>query len=489
MEKRIKALYIITICAILAFIGMQVYWLYSRYEYSISEYENDAEQTVTDLFSQYMKNRSEDEFDSVADTRTMVNYNINDVKKNDTLNRVATITIRRFKPLMLLGIKGDRELTDEENKLASSLAMDDPKGVTKIRHSIAVNDAPSEGAIWGAFKNMSMEYWNNLKADKVDSILAKNGIDASTRLIVTDSIPWRTILKRHSSVISPTMTISIPYSEMERKVAEITCRIHPAEVLGKMASNLIVVAVLSIVLILCLIWQFSTILKMSKLDKMRNNFVTTMVHELKRPISTLKMCVSGIENPKLMEQPEVKREIVAETRTALDNLSSYFSKLRDLTFNNVEQIPLNWSRFNLHDLFAELEKEARVPSDKSVEFDNRIDPETVMYADRTHMANILMNLVENAIKYSGSSVMIVAQATVDKDMITVSVSDNGNGISPHDIPHVFSRFYRGKATSSDLPGMGLGLTYVKLLVDAHGGQISLESHENKGSIFTISIPQ
>ena len=135
-----------------------------------------------------------------------------------------------------------------------------------------------------------------------------------------------------------------------------------------MGWTLALAVVLSLFLIHCLLWQIKTIVKLTRLDKMRNSFITTMIHELKRPISTLKMCVSGIDNDKLMEDNQLRHELTGEIRMALDNLSAYFSKLRDITFNNVEQIPLNVSSFNLTVLVDSVIKSITVPSTKDVVF-------------------------------------------------------------------------------------------------------------------------
>lgn len=117
-----------------------------------------------------------------------------------------------------------------------------------------------------------------------------------------------------------------------------------------------------------------------------------------------------------------------------------------------------------------------------------IMPGVTVKADRTHLCNILGNLVENAIKYSGQQVTVSASASITDRHVTVSISDTGNGISTSDIRHVFRRFYRGTASDSDVPGMGLGLAYVRLLVAAHGGDVTVESTLGKGSCFTITFP-
>ena len=97
--------------------------------------------------------------------------------------------------------------------------------------------------------------------------------------------------------------------------------------------------------------------------------------------------------------------------------------------------------------------------------------------------------MENAVKYSGRSVEITATASGIDGYVEIAVSDNGSGISAGDIRHIFKRFYRGKASAGEQPGMGLGLAYVRLLVDAHGGEITVKSVEGEGTCFTIRLPQ
>ena len=126
---------------------------------------------------------------------------------------------------------------------------------------------------------------------------------------------------------------------------------------------------------------------------------------------------------------------------------------------------------------------------KRVNFVNDVPKGMEISADRSHLSNMLTNLIENAVKYSGDEVSVrISGESVDGG-VRIDVADNGNGISSADKGRIFNRFYRGKAFSTDIPGMGLGLTYVKLLVDAHCGDISVESREGEGSIFTIKLPQ
>lgn len=338
-------------------------------------------------------------------------------------------------------------------------------------------------------KNFELEVQSPFTVEGIDSILKKENIGADISLIVTDSITWKPISTRHSSLIYPRLKITTFYSELEHKAVLIDCRIPIAEIIKEMGWTLLLAFILSLFLILCLVWQIKTIVKLTRLDKMRNSFITTMIHELKRPITTLKICVSGIDNEKMMENALLRHEMASETRMALDNLAAYFSKLRDITFNNVEQIPLYITSFNLANLVGEVSRSIALPSNKHVTFENSIPEDLEISADRTHMTNIIINLIENAIKYSGQEVTVRISAESTAEGIAIRIADNGNGIPMGSQDKIFDRFYRGSASSSDIPGMGLGLAYVRLLVDAHGGDISVESSENIGSTFTINLPQ
>lgn len=484
MEKRIKTLYIVTIAAIMAFLGMQMYWLYGRYEFSLREYEHHTEAVIADVIVEYNKERDKK---GTGDINTSYSMS-HGVDSAGNTSRKVTVS-SSFNGRKLLGIDEERNLTDEEKERLAEIVSDSLQRIEEKKLSIDASTAPSDGAAWAAMRNFELEVQSPFTIQGLDSLLKKENINAVLSLTTTDSLMWKSEMHGHKSFVNPHFQIISPYSELERKAVIIDCKIPTADIVREMGWTLVLAFVLSILLILCLIWQIKTIIRLSRLDNMRNSFITTMIHELKRPISTLKMCVSGLDNKQMVDDPEIRKELLSETRTALDNLSAYFSKLRDITFNNVEQIPLNIQSVNLHDLFDTVAAATIRPSRKDVVVHNEIASDIVVSADRSHFYNILNNLVENAVKYSGDSVEIKASANADKGEVVLSISDNGNGIPSGDLKHIFQRFFRGKASVGEQPGMGLGLAYVKLLVEAHGGDISAESTLGQGTCFTIKLPQ
>lgn len=496
MEKRIKALYIITILAILVFLGMQVYWLFGRYVFSLNEYERDLSQKIIECVKQYNglrespKNRK-----NIADTtkKEMMFPVISlSISKGDSIKTSRRVSIYTYSYHKILGLDTNIPLTKEMKEKAVNNVYDHTRYNREIASDSVHYDASpakDENETWAAAHNVVLAKDVPFTAVGIDSVFRKNGINADLVITQVDSMVWKNNIQSNGTIWNPMLSVSIPFSQLEGKIVNIKCKINPFDVLPMMWPTLAVVLLVTILLNVCLVLQFSTVLKLSRLDKMRNSFITTMIHELKRPISTLKMCVSGLDNKRMMEDKELKKDILLETRIALDNLSAYFSKLRDITFNDVEQIPLNIETFNLRKLTDIVIKVIIVPSDKVVSLVNEIDADIEVSADKSHLHNILINLVENAIKYSKESVDIVCTASKTDNSIEISVKDNGIGISPIDQKHIFKRFYRGKASVSDQPGIGLGLTYVKLLVDAHGGEITVDSTEGEGTRFTIKLPQ
>lgn len=129
-----------------------------------------------------------------------------------------------------------------------------------------------------------------------------------------------------------------------------------------------------------------------------------------------------------------------------------------------------------------------MPSYKSVDIKIIPDDDVTIKADFIHLSNIMSNLIENSIKYSSDNVEIGIDYRIADNIATISVTDNGVGISAKDISRIFDKYYR-VTSHNDVPGMGLGLTYIKMLVEAHNGTINVSSKPGQGSTFTITIPQ
>ena len=230
--------------------------------------------------------------------------------------------------------------------------------------------------------------------------------------------------------------------------------------------------------------------KQKKVDKMRSDFVHTMIHELKRPVQTLKMCVSVFSAQKTDEKDE--NALIMETvREESDNLTAYLAKLREV-IRAEEHIPLQITSFDIHaalqNLVAFYRKNRQKEVNVSLDYLRTSDR---MMGDRDQLLNVVSNLMENSVKYSGDIVNIhVACRDTEKEEVMISVSDNGIGISPDEQQRVWTKFYRSNAYPDMMqPGIGLGLSFVDMIVKAHGGRKMMLSEVGKGTRISIVIPQ
>ena len=492
MERRIKFIYGLTICAIVAYSIVQGYWLFSRYQLSLEEYKSELYSTIIAcaeeemairntlphpprFYGNRLRKTSEIKGDNVVETWRY------EVFALDTLQYVPK------------GTDAHTYLLDYIASLHDSIPAELPKGLEYFVFTCDSKGHEDMGTsqLVEALNRFTVDHQHPFQKERLDSILRSKGIMAqSITTTKTDTMVWQPSMQPHTSIWRPVMTVSFPYDIFEGQQVVVKTAIGMSPIIRRMTYTLLITILLSFFLVFCLIYQILTIRKQRHIEAIRQEFLRTMIHELKRPISTLKMCVSFMGNERMMQDGESKQKILNSSHNELDNLTSYFSKLRDITFSDSEKIPLVKSRFALHGLMEECINKQNIPSDKDVRMEIVAEDDLEIRADRMHLANIVCNLLENAIKSSREAVTIRIDYRMREDgMVQITVADNGIGIAKADQRYVFDKFYRSEsAKDKAIPGIGLGLSYVKLLVEAHGGSISLDSTEGEGTTCTIVIP-
>ena len=493
MESRFKFIYGLTICAIVAYSIVQGYWLYSRYQLSLEEYKSELYSTIIAcaeeemairntlphpprFYGNRLRKTSEIKGDNVVETWRY------EVFALDTLQYVPK------------GTDAHTYLLDYIASLHDSIPAELPKGLEYFAFTCDSKGHEDMGTsqLVEALNRFTVDHQHPFQKELLDSILRSRDIAAqSVTTTKADTMIWQPSMQTKGSIWQPVMQVSYPYDIFEGQEVVVTTAICISPVIRKMAYTLLITILLSFFLIFCLVYQILTIRKQRHIETIRQEFLHTMIHELKRPISTLKMCVSFMGNERMMQDVESKQKILSSSYNELDNLTSYFSKLRDITLSDATEIPLVKSDFSLRELMEECIGKQNIPSDKEVRMEIVAKDDLEILADRMHLANIVCNLLENAIKYSREAVTIRMDYRMREDgMVQICVADNGIGIAKADQRYVFDKFYRSEsAKDKAIPGIGLGLSYVKLLVEAHGGSISLDSTEGEGTTFTILIPQ
>ena len=493
MERRIKFIYGLTICAIVAYCIVQGYWLYSRYQLSLEEYKSELYSTIIACAEEEMAIRNMlPHPPRFYGNRLRKTY---DIKGNDAVEtwryEVFALDTLHYIPK---GTDAHTYLLDYIASLHDSIPTKLPKGLEYFVFTCDSknNDDRGTSQLVEALNRFTVDHQHPFQKERLDSILRSRGIAAQSVITTkADTMVWQPSMQADGSIWCPVMQVSYPYDIFEGQEVVVETAIKISPIIQRMGYTLLITILLSFFLIFCLVYQILTIRKQRHIEAIRQEFLHTMIHELKRPISTLKMCVSFMGNERMMQDEESKQRILASSYHELDNLTSYFSKLRDITLSDATEIPLVKSDFSLRELIEECIGKQNSPTGKELKMEIVGDDDLKIRADRIHLANIICNLLENAIKYSHEAVTIRIDYQQRTDgLLQITVADNGIGIAKADQRYVFDKFYRSEtAKDKAIPGIGLGLSYVKLLVEAHGGTITFESTEDEGTTFTILIPQ
>ena len=232
------------------------------------------------------------------------------------------------------------------------------------------------------------------------------------------------------------------------------------------------------------------ITELRRLEKVRAEFVANVSHELRTPLTAIKGYLETVLDETGLESDTHRRflEIANSHAERMGRLIDDLLNLSDIETGKVvlDPMPISLGTF-VHDVSAMFEKDA---AKKDVKLVNQVPPDLSVQADRDRLSQILVNLVDNAVKYTpkGGTVSFLAAKT-DDHQIRIAIRDTGQGIPPNDLPRVTERFYRvDKARSREEGGTGLGLAIVKHLVQLHGGTLHIESEYGKGTTIEFLLP-
>ncbi len=239
------------------------------------------------------------------------------------------------------------------------------------------------------------------------------------------------------------------------------------------------------------IYTITTIIKQKKLSEMKNDFINNMTHEFKTPLSTVSLASEVLLNISAVNSVERIKKYAGVIYDENMRLQNQVERVLQIAKLERDEVELSVNLLEMHELLRSAvhylclencEKEV------AINYDFKADKSTIK-ADRLHLTNIITNLVDNAIKYSGAEPEILISTRAKDTGIEIDIKDNGVGMTPETQKQIFDKFYRlPTGNLHDIKGFGLGLYYVKSMVEAHKGTIHVKSEMNKGSTFTLFFP-
>jgi two-component system phosphate regulon sensor histidine kinase PhoR len=250
-------------------------------------------------------------------------------------------------------------------------------------------------------------------------------------------------------------------------------------------------AIFNTIIIACFAFAISTIIRQKKVSEVTRDFINNMTHEFKTPISTISLACQALQEPDMRTNSRILDRYLAIIKDENNRLGHQVEKVLQIASLEKGDFKLKLENVDVHQLLNKAGENMKLSIEsEGGQLTMQLEAtRTVIQADKVHLTNIFYNLLDNATKYSPQHPQITITTEDGRNGIIISIADKGVGISKDVINRIFDKFYRVPTGNiHNVKGFGLGLSYVKTMIDAHHGQITVQSEPGHGSTFTIFLP-
>ena len=232
-------------------------------------------------------------------------------------------------------------------------------------------------------------------------------------------------------------------------------------------------------------------LRQKNLGEIKNDFINNMTHEFKTPLATISLAVDALKNEKVMQSREKMQYFSDIIKEENRRMNKQVETILQAALMDRQEIKLNRKSIHVHEVIGHVIDNFNLQlQDKSGRaFMNLNATSDLIYGDEVHVTNLISNLIDNAVKYSNDNLVLRVSTANVNDSLQIKIEDNGIGMSKESLKKIFEKFYRAHTGNvHNVKGFGLGLSYVKTIIDAHNGKIKVDSVLGKGTVFTIELP-
>ena len=472
---------------ILVITGFQAYWIkynYGREKRSLEIKANMAfRRCIREL--QASKLRLDPRFDSTRTGKVLL-------VEGRPLNRTLRVKVSPKEDVV--------EMADVlRQKVADSTFSDpllNPEFIPKERNTIYYENDTGDGSIKKRFLNR--------RTEKIFQFLY--GVDSLQDSVrISEIIPAfsKALKKENAEVPFSIMRYENAVHEEENLFNEATIGfVHPITYKLKLGNTFpylikkisipILVSILLVgVTIFSFLLLYRNLLRQRRLAVMKNEFISNITHELKTPIATVSVAIEALRTFNAMMDPEKTKEYLDISANELQRLSLLVDKVLKLSMFENKEIELTYESINLAQLVNEVASSMRLQFEKNqavITIEKHGDLH--IRGDRLHLLSVIYNLFDNALKYSNHGPEIRVKLSEEKNLVIMTVSDNGIGVAPEYKDKIFDKFFRvPMGNTHNTKGYGLGLSYASQVINQHGGNITVESSPGSGSTFTVILPK
>ncbi|MBC7887239.1 MAG: HAMP domain-containing histidine kinase [Ferruginibacter sp.] len=267
---------------------------------------------------------------------------------------------------------------------------------------------------------------------------------------------------------------------------------HAKKLIWRSMTSFIVGAVVfTLIIVTAFFLTVRALLKQKKLSEIKSDFINNMTHEFKTPLATISLAVDALKNEKVINDREKMNYFTGIIKEENKRMNKQVETILQAALLDRQEVQLNLKKSHAHDLISSALNNINLQVDQ---IDGQLEinlaaTKDMILADEVHFTNLVSNLLDNAVKYSKDNLFIKISTQTAGNQFKLKIEDNGIGMNKETVSRIFEKFYRAHTGNlHNVKGFGLGLSYVKTMVDAHHGTIKVDSIPGKGSCFLLGFP-
>ena len=520
-RKLILGISLLSGISLIGLVFIQVYWIQSAIEQRKSQFEDNVKKSLVEVVYDVDRYEAISRMNKNAGSKDLLNQILqkggkvlhNHAAYLDELDTVFNAIHDKFNvQIVEKHILNKESGTETNHKVISQKYGDDTEFTIEITDTTPSNFHKMNKEMWAQKAEIVEELVSDIfsfelfesSADRItendlDSIIAsvlnKNGINTKYQMGVFDIMNHSIYDLKDSNqddLYASPFKISLFPNDIFGSPVYLSMYFpnENAFILKSMWMMLAISAIFVLIIIFAFYYSISTIFKQKKLSIIKNDFINNMTHELKTPISTISLACEALNDTGIANSKETQGRFVNMINEENKRLGVLVENVLQSAVIDKGELKLQKEIFNIHDVIDRAVKNVKIQVEQkggqiAV---SKLAANVQVYADKVHITNVIYNLLDNANKYTAIQPSIVISTEDIVGGIVIKVKDNGVGISKENQKKIFEKLYRVPTGNvHDVKGFGLGLSYVKAIVEKHNGIINVESTLGKGSTFVLTL--
>jgi two-component system phosphate regulon sensor histidine kinase PhoR len=503
--------------SLIGIILVQGYWIKNTVVNSSEQFSLSAKQVLINVANTVEKNELDSyyyKYLSISDTLTPTKRQVSEIfnvheenYSSDYLIYTNSILREDYKMAspFLPGNKDSIEFKKFINKKVTKLVRNKyvdgkprslEQGYEKINSLSEIDRVLISDYVMDAANNIPIHIrvQNEEMQALIESEIGKRNIESEFEFgIFNDSLPTK--IKSEDFSLDEDSTYGIPIFDYNDNSLDYTLYVSFKDKKTQILSSIALMGGVSIIFTLIIVLAFasaiSQLIKQRQISEIKTDFINNMTHEFKTPIATINLALDSMNNPKAFDNPEIVKRYHQMIRDENKRMHAQVENVLRMSKLERNELDISKERLKLHDIIVQAisHVDLIVQNRKGFIQTHLEAKKSSILANDSHFTNVVVNILDNAIKYSTGEPKIDVYTENIKNFIILKIKDQGNGMSKTVQKHIFEKFYREHTGDvHNVKGHGLGLAYVKQIVEDHHGEITVESEKGKGSTFIIKLP-